>query len=169
MPSVSATATPRLWTDLLRHSTATAAEEAPLPGEQGAHDHAVAATARLAITSDADVADQPPVHVAPVCFRISAVPQGWLEDDLLETLQTIDPSLGNQNDLSLFPACCGSTQTALLNLYAHSHYFSNIDASKSRFERVPTTAARAGTLLVIDRHFYDLTPLNAPGGDIHAE
>ena len=111
-----------------------------------------------------------PPPVAPMCFRISAVPQKWSERDLLEALQTVDPSLGNQSGLSLFPACCGSTQTALLNLYDdHSHNFNNIDASKPKYVQVPKTTTREEALLVIDSRFYDLTPLNSPGGDILAE
>ncbi|KAI5855181.1 hypothetical protein BZA05DRAFT_472091 [Tricharina praecox] len=107
--------------------------------------------------------------VAPKCFRISAVPPGWSDDDLFDALRTVDPSLHNRNDLSLYPACCGSTQTALLNLHTYSQYFHSIDVNKSTYERVAKTAVRTDALLVIDCHFYDFTPLNTPDGNILAD
>jgi hypothetical protein len=106
----------------------------------------------------------------PRCFRISSVPLNWSKDDLLVGLQAIDPFLKSQpHQLSLFPACCGPTQTALLCLDICTEYFRHLNPNESRYEWVPGKGARPKVLLMLDCHFYDLTPLNNPGDEITAE
>ncbi|KAF8536358.1 hypothetical protein BDD12DRAFT_290351 [Trichophaea hybrida] len=104
----------------------------------------------------------------PKCFRIANVPPTWSRDDLLDSLRKIDSSLARRDSheyqLSLYPACYGSTQTALLNLCTCSEYFQQLKPND--FNYVKTSS---GTQLVIDSHFYDLTPLNSPGDYVVAD
>jgi len=103
------------------------------------------------------------------CFRISGIPQDWKEDSLLGALQTIDPDLQNQkSQLSLYPACCGSSQTALLELDP-TKYFHSLGPNESTYERVFPTSKTQAVILTIDSHFYGLTPLNTPDKQITAE
>jgi hypothetical protein len=102
------------------------------------------------------------------CFRISGIPQDWEEDDLLGALQTIDPDLRSQKlQLSLYPACCGSSQTALFELDT-AKYFQSLGPNGSTYKRA-SSASKTEAVLTIDSHFYDLTPLNAPDKQIIAE
>ena len=98
------------------------------------------------------------------CFRISGIPQDWKDDDLLGALRNIDPDLRNQKPkLSLYPACCSSSQTALLELDA-TKYFQSLKPTGSH-----ETVSKTEVILVIDSHFYGLTPLNTPDKQIVAE
>jgi hypothetical protein len=101
----------------------------------------------------------------PVCFRISNVPPTWSEGELLQALQsfdnTLDPAIG-QYRLSLYPACCGSSQTALLNLQCPGYSW-DLESNGDQIIEMEDSD------LVMDRHFYGLTPLNNPGGEIIAE
>ena len=102
------------------------------------------------------------------CFRISGIPQDWKADDLLSALQTIDPDFRNQkSQLSLYPACCGSSQTALLELDP-TRYFQGLGPNESTYKCV-SAASKTEAVLTIDSHFYDLTPLNTPDKQIIAE
>ena len=103
------------------------------------------------------------------CFRVSGIPQDWEEDDLLGALQTIDPDLRRQEglQLSLYPACCGSSQTALLELDT-TEYFQSLGPNESTYKRA-FPAGRTEAVLTIDSHLYDLTPLNTPDEQIIAE
>jgi len=106
-------------------------------------------------------------NAEPKCFRIANVPSSWSKDTLLTTLKWIDPFLADQNvKLSLYPACSYSiqTQVALINLRRCTEYFRLLKSDRFNYEELSD-----GTLLVIDSHFYDLTPLNSPEGDIVAE
>jgi hypothetical protein len=101
-------------------------------------------------------------------FRISGIPQDWKEDDLLGALQTIDPDLRNQkSQLSLYPACSGSSQTALLELVP-TKYFQSLGPNES-YERVIPASGTEVVILTIDSHFNGLTPLNTPDKQIIAE
>ena len=112
----------------------------------------------------------PAPDAKPKCFRISGIPQNWSKDDLLFGLLAIDPALEGQTyELSLFPACCGPTQTALLCLDICTEYFRLIGSTESRHERISGQENGPRVLLVIDCHFNDLTPLNDPGDEILAE
>jgi hypothetical protein len=102
------------------------------------------------------------------CFRISGIPLDWEEDDLLGALQTIDTDLRNQkSQLSLYPACCGSSQTALFELDP-TKYFQSLGPNESTYTRT-SPASKTEAVLAIDSHFYDLTPLNTPDEQIIAE
>jgi hypothetical protein len=102
------------------------------------------------------------------CFRISGIPQDWKEDDLVGALQTIDPELRNQkSQLSLYPACSGSSQTALLELDP-TKYFQSLGPNESTYTSI-FPASKTEAVLTIDSHFYGLTPLNIPDKQILAE
>ncbi|KAI5843708.1 hypothetical protein BZA05DRAFT_179670 [Tricharina praecox] len=101
------------------------------------------------------------------CFRISNVPSEWSEDDLLGYLGKLDASLGNLaadgSRLSLYPACSGPDRVALLNVKNCPEYFRRIRPGESNSVQQPDSD------LVIDSHFYSLTPLNNPEGSIVAD
>ena len=104
-------------------------------------------------------------QLALVCFRISNVPPMWNEGDLLQAFQSSDDSLDlatGQYRLSFYPACSGSSRTALLNLQSPECSW-NLQSNKDQLIR------REGSDIVIDRHFHGLTPLNTPEGEIVAE
>lgn len=112
------------------------------------------------------------VEHAPKCFRICGVPSDWSEDDLMEALQdNVDASLKDQHnhELSLYPACCGPTKTALLNLETCSDYFRRFGRFEVKHKQIPKIAKRTEAHLVIDCHFHDLTPLNTLDDEIVAE
>jgi hypothetical protein len=123
-------------------------------------------TGRAILGTGKPASDDPPIsNPRPKCFRISGLPLSWSENDLFDALHAIDPSLTDQNYRpSLYPACVSSTQTALLNLdpctellQQHNHL------------PVSDSASRGAALLTIDSHFYNLTPLNVPVGEVVAE
>jgi len=104
----------------------------------------------------------------PMCFRIANIPSTWSQDDLLNSLKKIDSSLdSNGYELSLFPACQGSSQTALLNFDSCTEYFQRLKPNDFNNLKVPNGAGMVW--LTIDCHFYDLTPLNSPGEKTIAE
>lgn len=102
-------------------------------------------------------------NTTPKCFRISNVPLDWRKDKLLEALKGIDPLLEPDPQLSLYPACCGDTQTALLSLRICTTYFQCLKSNDSNY------VTTLDGVLVIDSHFYDLTPLNTLEKEIVAE
>ena len=105
-------------------------------------------------------------RLAPVCFRISNVPPMWNEDDLLRAILSSDDSLDlatGQYQLSLYPACTGSSQMALLNVQSPGCSW-NLQSNEDKLIR-----RGGGSAIVMDRHFYGLTPLNTPEGEIVAE
>ncbi|KAF8249183.1 hypothetical protein K440DRAFT_660436 [Wilcoxina mikolae CBS 423.85] len=109
--------------------------------------------------------DHPISNLRPKYFRISGLPSSWSENDLFDALHAIDHSLTDQEYRpSIYPSCCNSTQTALLNLdpcTEHLQHRNHLQISES--------ASRAAALLTIDSHFYNLTPLNVPKGEVVAE
>jgi len=105
-----------------------------------------------------------PRTIGPRCFRISGVPPSWSENDLFDVLQTLDPPLTRNEKPSLFPACSGLTQTALLNLDSYPEHLPH-----AKYLQLPETTSRTGAHLTIDCDFYNLTPLNIPKGEIIAE
>ncbi|KAF8535736.1 hypothetical protein BDD12DRAFT_326422 [Trichophaea hybrida] len=104
-------------------------------------------------------------NAGPKCFRIANVPPSWNEDTLQAALETIDPFIADGNPrLSLYPCLYSTqTQTALLNLGACTEYFQCLQPNDFSYVHI------ADVLLVIDSHFYDLTPLNSPEGSIVAD
>jgi hypothetical protein len=99
-----------------------------------------------------------------MCFRVSDIPDGWSEEDLRRALKTLDPSLDDDHyDASLYPACHGSRQVAIIKTYQATEYLKGISSDKTHFNRIGRKT------LSIDRHFHGLTPLNTPPKDVDAE
>ena len=101
----------------------------------------------------------------PACFRVSNVPQTWGEAELLQVLRGSDHSLDlaiGQYQLSLYPACSGPSQTALLNIQCPG-YERDLESNQDKL------IGREDSDLVMDSHFYGLTPLNNPEGEIVVE
>jgi len=97
------------------------------------------------------------------------VPLDWKVIDLLDALKAIDSSLkDHKHQLSLYPACNTPTQTALLTLDSCSKYFRSLKPNESYYETT-SVVNKSKTILTLDSHFHDLTPLNTPEGDIVAE
>ena len=96
----------------------------------------------------------------PACFRISEIPPFWDSKRLEEALKTIDPDFDPMTaEISgPFPdSCDSSSQTALLNLNECTSYFT----FKPNQEKHEAVSENGGMFrLVLDKHFYDLTPLN---------
>jgi hypothetical protein len=100
-----------------------------------------------------------------VCFRISNVPPMWNEAELLQAFQISDDPLDlatSQYRLSFYPACSGSSQTAILILQCPGRSW-GLQSNENKLIR------REGKDIVMDRHFYGLTPLNTPEDEIVAE
>jgi hypothetical protein len=90
-------------------------------------------------------------------FRVSGIPADWSKDDILRALHHFDPSLADRNpQISVYPACQGPRQIALLPLRS---------ATDSSRLPVPETDVE----FTIDNRFHNLTPLNAPTGEVIAE
>ena len=106
-----------------------------------------------------------------MCFRITGIPKHWDEDDLREMLNSVDKDLDlEQANLSeLFPACGASesSQVALLNVDCCTQFLGGV--MKNEEEHLSGRRDGQKYHLRIDRHFYDLTPLNKPKGPICAE
>jgi len=127
---------------------------------QGSNDESRTAQLHEGSSSVSAIKRQP-----SVCLRISNVRPTWSEAELLQAFQSSDDSLDfatGQYRLSLYPACCGSSQTALLNFQCPGHAW-DLESNKDKL------IGRGDSDLVMDRHFYGLTPLNNPGDEIIAE
>ncbi|KAF8539839.1 hypothetical protein BDD12DRAFT_805016 [Trichophaea hybrida] len=109
----------------------------------------------------------------PKCFRITNIPLEWSKDDLLKSLRGIQPSLGNfDGPISLYPSCCVTTsQTALLNLKTCPEFFQGIGPDDNKHLEIQGRGQYLDETVVlsVDSHFYDMTPLNKPEGEIVAE
>lgn len=101
----------------------------------------------------------------PMCFRISNVPLTWGKEDLVEHLKRVGFVDKGHNRVSLYPACSGDGQVALLNLVEYFEWFRQLSITGS--DTLPGCGSE--TNLQIDRHFYGLTPLNNPKKNIAAE
>jgi hypothetical protein len=106
----------------------------------------------------------------PICFRISQIPKDWEEEFVLQTVLRIDPELRPEDmELSLFPSCCDPTQkTALLNLKRNTKYFRSFKKNGEKTQEFIGENLKK-IVLVLDKHFYDLTPMNSPQKPIIAE
>ncbi|KAF8533705.1 hypothetical protein BDD12DRAFT_898072 [Trichophaea hybrida] len=103
----------------------------------------------------------------PKCFRVSNIPAGWTKDNLRCWLERLDERLDFNNAdcrVSLYLACYGRGQTALLNMKCIPECFRNIDPGESKHFNVSNKLGCPGKEIVlsVDYHFYDLTPLNTP-------
>jgi hypothetical protein len=105
------------------------------------------------------------------CFRITDVPPGWSKDDFRDSLRKSDPSLGHlEARVSLYPSCCDkASQIALLNFKTCPQFFQRIGPDDSTNLRIHDEFSDETVVLSVDCHFYDLTPLNSPKGEIVAE
>jgi hypothetical protein len=99
-----------------------------------------------------------------MCFRISDIPDKWSVADLQQALQTFDQDLDpSKYDISLYPACHGFGQVAILKLYETTESFKGILPNLARYSRIEKN------VLSIDCDFYGLTPLNTPSEEIITE
>jgi hypothetical protein len=102
-------------------------------------------------------------------FRISGIPVGWTELDVVVALKALEPTIVDDDQhprLFLYPACAGLTQTGLLKLENCLELRERIKSDKIKLE---ISVAGESAIVDIDCHFYDLTPLNTPGNEIIAE
>ncbi|KAF8538307.1 hypothetical protein BDD12DRAFT_779452, partial [Trichophaea hybrida] len=107
----------------------------------------------------------------PKCFRVTNIPPEWSNDDLLQSLRGFQPSLDHfDGPVSLYPACCDTTsQTALLNLKTCPEFFQDIGPDDTKHLKIQGQSLDKTVVLSVDSHFYDLTPLNKPEGEIVAD
>ena len=118
-------------------------------------------------------ADRPEPQPVPrqsraTCFRISGIPPHWDIQRLEKALRTIDPEF-DPLDAEIsgpFPDSSDSTLTALLNLSGCTPYFT-FERSEEKHEVVNESGRKVR--LVLDKHFYDLTPLNRAKEPIQIE
>lgn len=111
-----------------------------------------------------------PVHKPnqTTCFRISGIPLDWDSEKLEKELRIIDSDFNSKGAMLFgpFPDSCGTTQTALLNLNECTPYFT----FKVNPEKLEVIKQNGQTVrLVLDQHFYDLTPLNRAKDPIELE
>jgi hypothetical protein len=108
---------------------------------------------------------QPSGLPSPICFRIRGIPPHWQREDVMEHLTNhVDRDLDwNTARLSgPFPSPFGDRQCALLNLDYCTSYLST-RFSDQNTEKYSVVEVNQKTFhMVIDRHFYDLTPMNKP-------
>lgn len=105
----------------------------------------------------------------PMCFRISGIPLGWSSENVKQALRDIDPIVETENaELSgPFPDCSDSSQCALLNLDFCTDYLTF--SGPNDVKHISITEDGKRSQLTIDKHFYDLTPMNKPEKPIVAE
>lgn len=128
------------------------------PNEDVSRDVDPAAKGSDYVTSCLGYNFTPGTNARPTCFRIANIPSTWSKSDLLGVFQTVDPFLNDHKYcLSLYPACYHLSQTALLSLDVCTTYFQSLKPDESSYLRTSD-----GTVLVVDSHFYHLTPLNTP-------
>jgi hypothetical protein len=118
-------------------------------------------------------ADQSPpkahVECGPEFVRISAIPQDWTKEDVLNGLQAVAPTGILQvqgSNLTLYPSWCGARQTGLLELGKCTELFENTKSGEITWgiekQYQPAT-------VVINSYFDGLTPLNTPENGILAK
>jgi hypothetical protein len=102
-------------------------------------------------------------------FRISGIPGGWTEHDVVGALKSFEPTIIDDDQrprLSVYPACSDVTQTGLLKL---ENCFELLKEVKSDNIQLELSVEEKDAIVDIDGHFYDLTPLNTPGNECIAE
>lgn len=91
------------------------------------------------------------------------------EKDLRAALEAIDPSLKSVKfELKLYPSIGDKQQTVLLNLNSSTAYFQSLKDYEPNYAYI-RLGGKTDTKITIDSTFYDLTPLNAPTGNVVAE
>jgi hypothetical protein len=102
-------------------------------------------------------------------FRISGIPVGWTELDVVGSLETLEPTIIDADQhprVFLYPACAGLTQTGLVKLENCLELRERIKSDQIKLE---ISVAGESVIVDIGCHFYDLTPLNTPGNELIAE
>ena len=109
-----------------------------------------------------------PEQNQPTCFRISGIPGDWNRKRLEKALREIDTEFDRLGAeiYGPFPNSSDSTKTALLNVDKCTSYFT-FKPDQEKQEVIREHGQRV--YLVLDKHFYDLTPLNRVVGDIEME
>lgn len=115
----------------------------------------------------------PSFESKPRFFRVSGIPPSWSEKVLLKALRNFDQSFmqweGAGCQLSLYPSCTGTEQTALLS-WAHPPLrFQCLDVTSTIRLAVSDASTPKAISIVIESNFCGLTPLNTPGTVIVAE
>ncbi|RPB06314.1 hypothetical protein P167DRAFT_610160 [Morchella conica CCBAS932] len=108
---------------------------------------------------------QPSGLPSPICFRISGIPPHWDSKDVMDYLTNhIDRELDwSTAKLSgPFPSPFDDTQCALLGLDCCTNSLSTRFSHQHNVEHPVVEVNRETFHMVIDRHFYDLTPMNKP-------
>jgi hypothetical protein len=102
------------------------------------------------------------------CFRTSDIPGTWGKEHLVQAIKTKDPAFDEEKaQVSLYPSCNGTGQTALLYLSQRSKLFQNLETEETTYLSISSEDSTVN--VTIDSHFYDITPLNSPGSPIIAE
>jgi hypothetical protein len=102
-------------------------------------------------------------------FRMSGIPVGWTELDVVTALKALEPTIINSDQhlgLSLYPACAGLTQTGLLKVENCLELREKLQSGQITLE---LSVESESVIVDIDCHFHDLTPLNTPGNELIAE
>ena len=133
------------------------------------HDHTASPELETAQLEACQPEPRPvPKQNKPTCFRITGIPLHWDSERLEEALRTIDPEFDPMGaEVSgPFPDSCDPTQTALLNLNECTLYFI-FEHSQEKLEVINQKGGKVH--LVLDKSFYDLTPLNRAEEPIELE
>lgn len=156
-------------------NTTTCAPELELstPGRQNTDREPTPApgSATKNITTQENV-PQPSGLPSPICFRISGIPPHWDSKDVMDYLTNhIDGELDwSTAKLSgSFPSPFDDTQCALLGLDCCTNSLRTRFSHQHNVEHPVVEVNRETFHMVIDRHFYDLTPMNKPTLPIVAE
>ncbi|KAI5847651.1 hypothetical protein DFP73DRAFT_348217 [Morchella snyderi] len=111
---------------------------------------------------------------SPICFRIRGIPPHWESEDVMEHLKS-NMHVYNELDWKAarlsgpFPSPFGDSQCALLNLDRCTDHLGTIFSDQKTEEYSVIEVNQKTFHMVIDRHFYDLTPLNKPSLPIVAD
>ncbi|KAF8538249.1 hypothetical protein BDD12DRAFT_806276 [Trichophaea hybrida] len=129
------------------------------------------ATLKISPTDQSSHPTRATSNPGPKCFRVTNIPPEWSKDNLLKSLREIEPSLDHfDGPVSLYPACCDTTsQTALLNLKTCPEFLQDIGPGDTKSLKMQGQNLDKTVVLSVDSHFYGLTPLNTPEGEIVAE
>ena len=100
-----------------------------------------------------------PEQNQPTCFRISGIPSDWNSERLEEALRGIDTEFDclGAEIYGPFPNSLDLTNTALLNVNKCTSYFT-FKPDQEKHEVIREHGQKV--YLVLDKHFYDLTPLS---------
>lgn len=154
-------------------TTTRAPEVEPSPRRQNVHRGPTPAP-ESAINNTTENSLKTSALPSPICFRIRGIPPHWESEDVMEHLKNhmqIDSELDwKAARLSgPFPSPFGDRQCALLNLDRCTDYLGTKFSDQNTKDYSVVEVNQKTFHMVIDRHFYDLTPLNKPSLPIVAE